>query len=155
MAGSTETPLTDEGRRQAIATGKRMKQAGITIDVIVASPRERAIETAQLIAEQLGIDPKTIHINDLFAEQHYGELEGKAWAPDLNLDGVSDMETIDSLVERAHLGLKWIENNTKPSDHVLVVSHGGFGRAFRSTVLQSFPLDYTFRIGNAELVELI
>lgn len=154
MAGSTETPLTDEGRRQATATGKQMKQDGIKVDFIVASPRSRAVETAQLIAKELGIDPASIHVNELFAEQHYGELEGKAWAPDLNLDGISDMETIDSLVERAHLALQWLENMTGPNDRVLVVSHGGFGRAFRATVLKSFPLDFTFRLANAELIEL-
>lgn len=155
MAGTTETPLTDEGRAQAQATGQQMKQAGIAIDFIVASPRERAVDTAKLIAKELGIDPKTIHINDLFVEQHYGELEGKPWAPDLNLDGLSDIETIDSLIERAHLALEWLENMTKPGDRVLVVSHGGFGRAFRAAVLREFPLDYTVKIGNAELIELL
>lgn len=155
MAGTTETPLTEEGRQQASATGKHMKQSGIRIDFIVASPRSRAIETAQIIAKELSLDPKKIHVNDLFAERHYGELEGKPWSPDLNLDGMSDMETEDTLIERAHLALEWLENFASHDNHVLVVSHGGFGRAFRSVVHKSFPLDYTFRIANAELVELL
>lgn len=154
MAGTTETPLTDEGHSQARATGKQMKQAGLTIDFIVASPRSRAVDTAKAIAEELGIDPASIHINNLFAERHYGELEGKPWSPDLNLDGLSDIETEDSLIERAHLALEWLENITKPNDHVLVVSHGGFGRAFRGAVLQEFPLDYFIKISNAELIQL-
>lgn len=155
IAGTTETPLTDEGRAQAKATGIAMKEANIHPTFIVSSPLSRAVETAEIIAKQLGIDPKTIHQNALFAERHYGELENKPWSPDLNLDGISDIETEDTIIERAKLALEWLENITKPDDIVLVVSHGGYGRVFRGVAMNINPFDYSFKLSNAELVALI
>lgn len=153
LAGRTETPLTDEGRAQAKATGKLMKSKGIKVDFIAASPLSRAHETAQIVAKEIGYDPEKIHINQLLAERHYGELEGKPWAPDLNLDGFSDVEMDDALVARAHLALNWLKSID--ADNVLIVSHGAFGRAIRSITLADFPMHHYKRISNAELIELI
>ncbi|MBP7807225.1 histidine phosphatase family protein [Candidatus Saccharibacteria bacterium] len=153
LAGTTETPLTDEGRAQAKATGQLMKTQGIMIDFVAASPLSRAHETAQIVAKEIGYDPEHIHTNQLLAERHYGELEGQPWAPDLNLDGFSDVEMDDALVARAHLALKWLKSID--ADNILIVSHGGFGRAIRSITLTDFPMHHYKRISNAELIELV
>ncbi len=153
LAGSTNTPLTDEGRAQAKATGQMMRANDIKVDFIAASPLSRAHETAKIVAKEIGYDPEKIHTNQLLIERHYGELEGKPWAPDLNLDGFSDIETDDTLIERAHLALKWLK--TIDADTILIVSHGGFGRAIRSLTLSDFPMHRYVRISNAELIELI
>lgn len=153
IAGSTDTPLTDEGREQARTTGKQMKTDKIKVDIIIASPLSRAHETAKLVAEEIGYPVDKIHTNPLLTERHFGELEGKPWSPDLNMDGFSDLETDDTLIERAHLAFKWLKN--LPEENVLVVSHGAFGRALRSITLHDFPMDHSHRIGNAELIKLI
>lgn len=146
-SGSTDTSLTEEGRVQAKATGKLAKD--LKIDYIVASPLQRAHETAQIIAKEIGYPIKNIHTNTLLKERHYGEMEGQPWDPDLNLDGVSDFETDDTLVERAHLALNWIK--TLDAHHILVVSHGSFGRAMRSIIKEEYPMNHPERLGNAEL----
>lgn len=146
-AGTTETPLTEEGRKQAKAAGQAAKDLGI--DYVVSSPLSRALETAQIIARQIGYPVSKIHVNDLFIERHFGELEGKTWNPDLNLDGITDIETVDTLLERAKLALAWLES--LPANNVLVVSHGSFGRALRSQVLAEFPFSHPHRLKNAEI----
>jgi uncharacterized phosphatase len=155
FAGITETPLTAEGREQAKRAGQIAKD--FHIDAIVSSPLSRALETAQIIAKELGYSLDKIHINKLFIERDYGELEGKPWAPDLNLDGMSDIETVDTVLERAKLALDFL--HTLDAGNILVVSHGTFGRALRSHILPDYPFHNTttkdssqFRIPNAEIV---
>lgn len=82
-------------------------------------------------------------------EQDYGSLEGKPWSPDLNMDGFSDIETVDSLLERAHLALGWLK--TFEEKHILIVSHGSFGRTLRSLINKDYPYNHPSRFGNAEL----
>lgn len=148
FAGSTDTPLAEEGRKQARLAGQKAKDLGI--DLIVASPLSRAKETAEIIAKEVGYPVENIHINDLLVERHFGELEGKPWSPDLDLDGISDIETVDSLIERAHLALKWIES--LPGNNVLVVSHGSFGRALRSVLIAEHPFHDSEKLQNAEII---
>lgn len=148
IAGSIDTPLANEGRRQAQAAGQKAKDYGI--DLIVTSPLSRAKETAEIIAREIGYPVEQIHNSDLLVERHFGELEGKPWSPDLNLDGISDIETVDSLIERAHLALEWIES--LPGQTVLVVSHGSFGRALRSVLIAEHPFENSEKLPNAEII---
>lgn len=148
-SGSTETPLAPEGREQAKSAGQKAKQLGI--DFIVSSPQSRALETARIIAKEIGYPVKEIHVNNLLVERHFGELEGQPWDPDLNLDGIVDIETVDTLLERAKLALDWL--HTLKANNVLVVSHGSFGRALRHHLLAGQPFhDHANRLGNAEIV---
>lgn len=49
------TPLTIEGRKQAVEAGERLAQLGVTH--IVSSPLVRALQTASLIADQIDLIP--------------------------------------------------------------------------------------------------
>lgn len=146
FAGHTETPLTDEGRAQAKAAGEFAKTH--KIDLIVASPLSRALETAQIIAKEIGYPIENITTSKFVIERDYGELEGRPYSPDLNLDGFSDLETDDTLLERAHLALKWLKN--LPEENILVVSHGSFGRALRSAIRDEASVG-TEKLKNADL----
>ena len=146
-SGSTDTPLTEEGRRQAKATGQEAKAH--KIDYIVCSPLSRAHETAKIIAKEIGYPVKDIHINNLFVERHFGELEGQTWDPDLDLDGIKDIETTDNILNRARLALNFLEE--LPYDSILVVSHGSFGRALRHHLFEDFPFTHPEKLGNAKL----
>ena len=48
-------PLSEKGRRQAERLGRLLAGAGFAPDAIVTSPLTRAMETAQLVAEALGL----------------------------------------------------------------------------------------------------
>lgn len=68
--GQADPPLTDLGRRQAFHAAQHLG----TVDAIVASDLQRARETAEIIAEELGVGP--VSVEPAFRERHAGEWEG-------------------------------------------------------------------------------
>ncbi len=153
--GHSETKLTLKGRAQAKAAGKLAKD--LNIDYIVVSPLSRAKDTAKIIAKEIGYPADKIHTNSLFIERHFGSMDGQPWQPDFDIDGVSDAESRDELLDRAKEALTFL--HTLPYDNVLVVAHGAFGRALRSHILPDMVYNTTdptkpdaSRIPNAEIV---
>jgi phosphohistidine phosphatase len=49
-----ERPLSEKGRRQAESLGRFLAARGVSFDSILSSPKVRAMETAQLVADSLG-----------------------------------------------------------------------------------------------------
>ncbi len=74
-AGRSDVPLTDAGAVQAAAAAKRLASAGI--DVIVASPLQRAVRTAEAVAAVTGLPVVT---DDGFRETDFGDWEGLTFA---------------------------------------------------------------------------
>jgi phosphohistidine phosphatase len=52
-----ERPLTDRGVRQAESVGRSLARLGAQIDVCLTSPKLRAVQTAELACEPLGVTP--------------------------------------------------------------------------------------------------
>jgi phosphohistidine phosphatase len=50
-----ERPLTDKGRAQAEAAGRALAHLGEEIDICLSSPKRRAVQTAELACEPLGV----------------------------------------------------------------------------------------------------
>jgi broad specificity phosphatase PhoE len=152
-SGQTETPLSDKGRLQAKQAGERAKSLGI--DHIIASPYSRTVDTATIIAEEIGYPTHDIVLNSLFIERGLGVLEGQPWQPDLDMDGFADVETSDTLFERMHLAYKLLKSIE--ADTILVVSHGATGRALRHIIHPEIPFQgpESNRFPNAKIVQLI
>jgi ribonuclease H / adenosylcobalamin/alpha-ribazole phosphatase len=74
-AGRSDVPLTDAGVSQAAAAAKRLVSAGI--DVIVASPLQRTVQTAEQVAAVTGLPVVT---EDGFRETDFGAWEGLTFA---------------------------------------------------------------------------
>lgn len=74
LQGQLDSPLTDDGVRQAASTAVRVSTVGIT--TICSSPLGRAVHTAGIIAEFLGA--RVVEIDEL-AELHHGEMAGMTW----------------------------------------------------------------------------
>jgi phosphohistidine phosphatase len=51
-----DRPLTNRGMRQAEAAGLALARLGTRVDVCLSSPKARALQTAQLACEPLGLD---------------------------------------------------------------------------------------------------
>jgi phosphohistidine phosphatase len=49
-------PLTERGVRQAQAAGRALVGLGAELDVCFTSPKRRAVETAELVCESLGVE---------------------------------------------------------------------------------------------------
>ena len=55
-----ERPLNPRGKKDAPAMGRRLKSKGLLPDAIIASPAKRALQTAKLIACELGFPRQRI-----------------------------------------------------------------------------------------------
>jgi ribonuclease H / adenosylcobalamin/alpha-ribazole phosphatase len=75
FAGIGEIPLTDTGVMQARAAAKAL--AGRSIDAIVSSPLKRTVQTAQEVADVLGLPVRT---EEGFRETDFGDWEGYSFA---------------------------------------------------------------------------
>lgn len=74
--GWMDVDLTDKGRKQAEKAGKFLKDKGIK--AILCSPLKRAVETAQIIANQIGLNPDEVCEIRGFLPWHVGQLSGQS-----------------------------------------------------------------------------
>jgi phosphohistidine phosphatase len=51
-----QRPLTELGERQARAAGLALAKIGVNIDLCLSSPKKRALDTARLACEALGVE---------------------------------------------------------------------------------------------------
>jgi probable phosphoglycerate mutase len=74
FSGHGDVALTERGAAQAAAAADRLADAGV--EVIVSSPLRRTRQTAQVVADRLGLEPV---VDDGFAETDFGEWEGSTF----------------------------------------------------------------------------
>lgn len=131
ICGHFDTPLTEAGRYQAKLTGKHL--SGKKIDKIYSSDLRRALETANIIANEVGVG---ISVDARLRERSCGIFDGKPVAdvlshpmwedfmskPHVNVDGG---ETIGQIYIRAKTFLKFIVDTHK-DENVVLVTHGGW-----------------------------
>ncbi len=124
--GQADPPLSDLGRDQAFAAARRIG----TVDLVVASPQDRALTTARIISDSIGVGP--IITLDGLMERDAGPWSGlttreiEAQHPGWLDEGKrpEGYEDDDHLFERADAALRAIVL-TNPGTTVLVVCHGG------------------------------
>jgi probable phosphoglycerate mutase len=125
--GRTDLPLTEHGERQARSLADRF--AAQPPVLVVASPRQRALRTAELAGLTIG------RIDDDLVEWDYGDLEGLTTStiretyPGWTIWGgpVPGGEAIDEVAARATRVLQSVEPALEGGDVVLV----GHGHALR------------------------
>jgi phosphohistidine phosphatase len=54
----SERPLTQKGREQSRAAGSALNALGVEIGACLTSPKARAVETARITCEPLGVEPE-------------------------------------------------------------------------------------------------
>jgi broad specificity phosphatase PhoE len=161
VGGSTDSPLTKKGIEQAQEAGDQLKKAGITFDIVIASPLKRAIQTAEEVVQVIGYPSEKIHINEDTIERDFGSLEGKKQLvaatkytfDESSIDRHNGVETLTDFQERVNEFLKYLY--TLPEDNILLVGHGAFGRALRRAVNKE-PITARGKVfHNAEFERLI
>jgi broad specificity phosphatase PhoE len=118
----TDVPLTELGRSQAVAAGRKL--AGTPFVLVLASPRERARETARIA----GFGDR-VEVDDDLREWDYGDDEGRTTAeirmdrPDWTIfrDGPRGGETIEQVAARAD---RVIARVRAADGDVLLFGHG-------------------------------
>ncbi|WP_334147952.1 histidine phosphatase family protein [Microbacterium sp.] len=135
IQGSTDIPLNDTGRADAHAAAERL--AAGTHHAVYSSPLLRARETAQIIADRLGL-PLGEAVPDV-REREFGEGEGMLVEEYIAAYGdwhaeVPGAESLDAVGDRAIAAMHRIarasRRRTAPiAESVIVVAHGGVIRA--------------------------
>lgn len=166
LQGHADFPLSEAGREQARKLAARWRAEGVKFDATVTSPLARALETAQIISEALGI-PR-FETDPLWKERDMGERSGmtieeirarypepdflnpyEAWSE----QGESDWELYLRGGQALHKLLQ------RPPAHYLVVSHGAILNKVLYSILGIIPQPNRqgahFRLGNTSLSTFI
>jgi broad specificity phosphatase PhoE len=72
----TDLPLDGLGRLQAERAAEALVSAGLKLDAVYSSPLRRAFETAQIVGEPHGLEPRPL---DGLTEADVGRWEGLTW----------------------------------------------------------------------------
>lgn len=143
--GWADPPLTELGRQQAWAAASAIG----TVGAVVASDLERAISTAMVISEAIGVGPVVIEPG--LKERDVGEWTGRTRAeiaerwPDVFaafLAGGTDRrggedspmvppggEQVDVVLERVTAALRRIADLVGPDAEAVAITHGGVVRS--------------------------
>ncbi len=149
MQGWRDSPLTLKGIAQARACGLRLRELlgpGLPGHRIVSSPLGRAWQTAVLVAETCGCDPRAIRHEPLLREISWGAWDGmtaaeiaardpERWRQRLR-SGFAEPppdggESPGQLYDRA---CRWLAS-LSPGTKLVAVAHGGLGRMLRAAYL--------------------
>lgn len=128
--GNSDTPLNDAGREQARALADTLER----VDAIYSSDLARARETAEILAERLGLP---VHLDVRLRERGFGSWEGLTSAeieerfPDSyrrwragHGPGTDDAEPFDAFADRIRSLVEEVLRE-HPDETVLIVAHGG------------------------------
>lgn len=144
--GQADPPLTDLGRLQAREAARALG----TVDAVWASDLQRAVETATIVADHLGVGP--VVLDPDLRERDAGEFSGLT-RPEISarwpgyLEGgrrPPGWEPDEALVARALRALRGIAGEV-PGGDVLVITHGGLVYAVEQHLGAEFA-----RLANAE-----
>jgi broad specificity phosphatase PhoE len=156
LQGQTDIPLNDAGRRQAHQLAARLAEE--TIDAVISSDLQRAMETALIVA---GPHQLTVQSDPRLRQSHRGKWEGLTYAeiarlyPDSAHNSTPpDGEPAESVYARVR---SWLDAARR--DHagqtVLAVSHGQILRILIALALEIDPAQaWRFETGNAALTEI-
>ncbi|WP_417217632.1 histidine phosphatase family protein [Arthrobacter sp.] len=127
LQGQTDIPLNGAGRDQAETAARELERLGHdggAWDLLVSSPLGRAVETASIIGDRLGLH--AIAPVEGLQERHYGAGEGRVVAG-------MDRATLDALLATAEPEAEVVDRAVQalrgivcahPGTKMIVVAHG-------------------------------
>ena len=135
--GRSEYPLTDEGRSQARQRGRSLVSASVKT-AIFSSPLVRALESAQIIAQELSLEG--VQVVPELIEFDLGDWTGRTWtelkgaSPELwnrfrthSWAGIESTERPEALYDRSCSAWKILRDRAREDhlDRVIALTHGG------------------------------
>ena len=127
VQGHLPVPLNELGHRQAALLAARLKVSMPRIVRLISSDLPRAAQTAQPIADALGL---SIHFDPGWRERLLGEFQGKpvgerrTWTLATGEETPPGAESVAEFESRVRGALERIEP-TSNGDPIAVVTHGG------------------------------
>ena len=132
VCGISDVELTSLGKQQAKMASEQLKD--ISLDMIFASPLQRAHETAKIINENHQLE---IKIDSRVQEINFGQFEGVINNKEFQYYKQNHAlhypqgESLFQVVHRVYSFLEELENKY-PDKNILVVCHGGIVRVIHS-----------------------
>jgi len=168
LNGHRDMPLTAIGRQQGHDLGIGIKESGINIDKVYASPLSRAFETAKIVCGYLGIETDPLVLPNLI-ERNFGVMTGvpaneveARCAPDIiKTDTITyflspeGAETFPDLIVRGHKVLTQVRE-LQQQGTALLVCHGDIGKMVYAAATGKNWQDVLvgFHFGNGDLIEV-
>ena len=161
--GSTDTPLTERGRRQAERVAAHMAEHHAAASAVYASPLQRARHTAVPIARALGLELRT---DEGLVEFNLGSWEGKTYRELASEHQLWDKMQRDphfaphggesplQVTERVCTALRRI-HDAHPGERVIVVTHGGALSMAMGLLLDGDHTKWRRVMDNCALSELV
>lgn len=156
--GGNDIGLHPIGHEQAMSAARKIVTNDIKFDVIISSPRLRAKQTAEPIADAAGYPRDQIIISDLFNERDFGSLEGQSHEDELVKAYYDDETAVDGydgedfalFHERADQALEYVRGLDYKAG--LVVAHATLNRALERHLYQ-LPVQapWPSSLGNGEV----
>ncbi len=132
-SGYFPAPLTELGKAQAVQLATDLIKAGYNksnVAAVISSSLPRAVETAEIVADGLGLDSEVLRIDDRIIERNFGQRDGMnytqfdekdLWYPENpeSFQGETDQQIRDRMTAAWKDMGRW----EKPG-HILLISHG-------------------------------
>lgn len=161
--GWVDVPLNETGRRQARQEGLRLRSAGI--GRIVSSHLLRAVQTAEIIREQLGRDVP-LDLDERLAESRRGAWEARLFSEIMAEDPKAwqhyreHPETFcfpegESLAGQQRRVLAAVRDAAERRCDTLLVTHGGSVRLLRAFLQEtSIGAFHVMSVPNGQILEV-
>jgi len=154
--GGADLPLTALGRRQALAAAEGVQAAG-GVDAVVSSPLRRTRETAEVVAQSLGLG---VRVDDGWTEVSFGAWDGstaaevaerwpnehRAWLASTSVAPPGG-DSLDDLTRRVRVARDRLLARS-PRRRVLVVTHASPIKAMVCEALGA-PASATWRLDSS------
>lgn len=155
ICGVSDVYLTINGLEQAKQLAKEIRMFG-DVDVIISSPLKRAVQTATIVAEEIGLSFVT---DERLSEWDYGSFEDEPRNhPDFPMAKIQFGCKMggygESLLKLSHRIYSFLEElkDTYYNENILLISHGGVCRVietyFNDMTVEEF---LNFFMGNCEV----
>lgn len=165
IQGSTDIPLNENGRQQARELAEKLAGMDKQVACIYTSGLQRALETAQIIGNRLGMEPV---VSPGLKEICMGEWEGLTWKQVRESDSESYQqwynnrrytvppqgESYEQLLQRLMPVLRQMMSES--TGDVLVVTHSAVIMTLMSYIYDTPFCDMAknYRTANARIVEM-
>lgn len=166
LQGQIDSPLTELGEAQALQLAERWRNQKIFFDSIITSPLQRALRTAQIVAEALDYKGEIL-LDPAWMERGFGTLEGKPFKeinekyPQVDYFhpympvGEGGESQVDLYIRAAQAVQRLVGS---PPQRILVVSHGALLSKVLFFILGITPQGHynspVFYLGNTAYINL-
>ena len=155
ICGTTDSPLTELGHRQAAETGKKILEKEIHADLILYSPLSRARETARHISEMTGIPMRE---ESRLVEQCFGKYESTPRNSEKFREAkkqfLNRYENGESMFRLAQRIYNLLDDLKKDGRDFILVAHNGIARVVESYFREMTNDEYAaFGLKNGEIRE--